>query len=77
VHTASIIAQHSETERHVDVGFNDRDYGCWTGQPKAEVIVQWGTVEAAPGVKPMSTVVGRVVRPSTHGLSGPRQAAGL
>ncbi len=59
VHTASIIAHHSRTEHHVDVGFNDRDYGRWTGQPKADVIAQWGTVDAAPGVEPMSAVIAR------------------
>lgn len=73
VHTASIIAQHSQTEHHVDVGFNDRDYGRWTGQPKVDVIAQWGTVDAAPGVEPMSRVVGRA-RPALDSWAEQAQA---
>lgn len=39
--------------------FNDRDYGRWTGQPKTDVIAQWGTVDAAPGVEPTSSILSR------------------
>lgn len=59
VHTASIIAQRSQCDHQADVGFNDRDYGRWTGQPKIDVIAQWGTVDAAPSVEPISSVVSR------------------
>src|SRR6478752_834004 len=55
--TAAIIAQSCQTEHKVDVRFNDRDYGRWTGQPKADVIAQWGTVDAAPGVQPTSSIL--------------------
>jgi broad specificity phosphatase PhoE len=38
VHVAAIIAHSCQTEHKVDVRFNDRDYGRWTGQPKTDVI---------------------------------------
>jgi broad specificity phosphatase PhoE len=30
----------------------DRDYGPWAGQPTAEVVARFGSVDAAPGVEP-------------------------
>lgn len=30
----------------------DRDYGPWAGQPTAEVLARFGTIDAAPGVEP-------------------------
>ena len=58
-YTAAIIAQSCQTEHKVDVRFNDRDYGRWTGQPKTDVIAQWGTVGVAPGVEPTSSILSR------------------
>lgn len=43
----------------IDAGFSDRDYGEWTGQPRAEVVARFGSVDAAPGVQPADEVVAR------------------
>ena len=73
VHTAAIIAQSCQTEHKVDVRFNDRDYGRWTGQPKTDVIAQWGTVDAAPGVEPTSSILSRA-RPALDAWAEQAQA---
>lgn len=57
--TATLIADQVGAEHRVDVRFNDRDYGPWTGKMKSEVVAEWGTVDAAPGVEPMETVLSR------------------
>ena len=56
VTTAEIIARESGVTNQVDPAFNDRDYGPWTGKIKSEVIAEWGSVDAAPGVED-STIV--------------------
>lgn len=60
VHTASIVAEYLHAERRVDKRFNDRDYGPWTAKLTRDVIKEWGTVDAAPGVEPGSDVFARV-----------------
>lgn len=45
----------------IDAAFNDRDYGPWTGHAKADVIAQWGSVDAAPGVESSATVLARAM----------------
>ena len=59
VHTAATIAEHVGIGHQIDARFNDRDYGRWTGAVKSEVIAEWGSVDAAPGVEPMETVLSR------------------
>lgn len=59
VRTATLIADQVGAEHRVDDRFNDRDYGRWTGKVKSEVVAEWGTVDAAPGVEPMETVLSR------------------
>lgn len=59
VRTATLIADQVGAEHRVDDRFNDRDYGPWTGKVKSEVVAEWGTVDAAPGVEPMETVLSR------------------
>jgi len=59
VHTAAAIADEMGIEHQVDDRFNDRDYGSWTGKVKSEVVAEWGSVDAAPGVEPMETVLSR------------------
>jgi broad specificity phosphatase PhoE len=59
VRTAAAIAHHAGTTHRVDDRFNDRDYGQWTGEVKSGVIDEWGSVDAAPGVEPMETVLSR------------------
>ena len=61
VHTATIIADVSGVSHTVDPAFNDRDYGPWTGHLKDEVVAQWGSVDAAPGVEAVDVVMARVM----------------
>ncbi|MCU1416519.1 MAG: fructose-2,6-bisphosphatase [Schumannella sp.] len=61
VHTATIIADVSGVPHSVDEAFNDRDYGPWTGHLKDEVVEQWGSVDAAPGVEAVEVVMARVM----------------
>lgn len=59
VHTAAAIAEQVGTTHQIDDRFNDRDYGQWTGALRSEVIAEWGSVDAAPGVEPTATVLSR------------------
>jgi probable phosphoglycerate mutase len=43
----------------IDARLNDRDYGPWTAQPRAEVVRRYGSVDAAPGVEPLAAVAAR------------------
>lgn len=61
VSTAAIIAKISEVDHRAEPALNDRDYGEWTGHIKAEVIEQWGSVDAAPGVEPTDGVRDRAL----------------
>ncbi|GAA4392811.1 histidine phosphatase family protein [Tsukamurella soli] len=82
VRTAEIIATTLGIERRVDQHLNDRDYGPQTGEIKEEVVARWGSVDAAPGVEPVATVLARV-RPEIDALldtpvsPGPGRAAGV
>jgi broad specificity phosphatase PhoE len=66
--TAEIIASESGLTNEVDPRFNDRDYGPWTGHIKEEVIKEWGSVDAAPGVEDLSIVRDRVM-PALNSLA--------
>ncbi|MFT4201893.1 histidine phosphatase family protein [Gordonia sp. (in: high G+C Gram-positive bacteria)] len=57
--TATLIAGALGVAPEVDDGFNDRDYGEWTGQVKSEVIARFGSVDAAPGVEASADVLAR------------------
>ncbi|MEO7015116.1 MAG: histidine phosphatase family protein [Leifsonia sp.] len=59
VSTAQAIAEAAGVEAFADDRFNDRDYGPWTGHVKADVIAEFGSVDAAPGVEPVSQVMAR------------------
>jgi broad specificity phosphatase PhoE len=59
VDTAVAIAQHAGVAHQTDDRFNDRDYGRWTGAVRSEVIAQWGSIDAAPGVEPTVAVLSR------------------
>ncbi len=59
VTTAQTIAEAAGVEAFADDRFNDRDYGPWTGHAKADVIAEFGSVDAAPGVEPVSQVMAR------------------
>jgi broad specificity phosphatase PhoE len=68
VHTATIIAETNGVPHTVDPAFNDRDYGPWTGHLKDEVVAQWGSVGAAPGVEEVEVVMARV-KPALDALA--------
>jgi broad specificity phosphatase PhoE len=57
--TAQIIAEGIGAPWAADERFNDRDYGPWTGEVKADVIARWGAVDNAPGVEPLAEVLAR------------------
>lgn len=60
VRTAAAIAANAGVSHQVDDRLNDRDYGKWTGAVKSEVVAEWGSVDAAPGVERTETVMARV-----------------
>ncbi len=62
VRTAAIIAESSDVTLETDPAFNDRDYGPWTGHLKAEVVREWGGVDAAPGVENEQVVLARAMQ---------------
>lgn len=62
VATALVIAKATGAVHTVDRAFNDRDYGEWTGHRKVEVVAEWGSVDAAPGVEPTAVVLDRALR---------------
>jgi probable phosphoglycerate mutase len=68
--TAEIIADEAGVTNEVDPAFNDRDYGPWTGHIKADVIKQWGSVDAAPGVEDSSIVFNRAMPALTSLVNG-------
>lgn len=57
--TAEAIAAAAGTTAEADERLMDRDYGQWAGHPKAAVIAQWGSLDAAPGVEPAEDVLAR------------------
>ena len=61
VSTAQAIAAAAHIGVEIDQRLNDRDYGQWTGQPRAEVEERFGSVDAAPGVEPAEAVAARAL----------------
>lgn len=61
VRTAQIIAEACSAPHQVNDGFQDRDYGEWTGHLRSEVLERWGSVDAAPGVEPRAAVAERAL----------------
>lgn len=72
--TATSIARTSGVQLETDEGFNDRDYGDWTGEPKQEVEARFGTVGDAPGVETWQALTERVyaafLRVTEHASAG-------
>lgn len=60
VATAEAIAEAAGIEAVTDIRLNDRDYGPWTGAIKAQVVREFGSVDAAPGVEPAEALAARV-----------------
>jgi len=69
--TARAIAERSGLTELEDARFNDRDYGPWTGEIKAEVVERFGSVDAAPGVEDLAVVLERARRGLAAIASGP------
>ncbi len=61
VATAQRIALAAGVPHRIDERLNDRDYGPWTGHLKVDVVEEWGSVDAAPGVESSGTVLARVL----------------
>lgn len=59
--TAEAIAAATGATVQPDQRLIDRDYGEWAGHPKTEVVDQWGSVDAAPGVEPTRDVLARAL----------------
>lgn len=56
VQTATAIAHRTGVRAEIDVWLTDRDYGDWAGRTKGDVIGQWGSLDAAPGVESLDHV---------------------
>ncbi len=56
VQTASAIGHRVGVHPEIDTWLIDRDYGKWAGHTKDEVVRQWGSLDAAPGVEPLDHV---------------------
>lgn len=61
VSTAEAIGAAAHIAVVVDERLNDRDYGPWTGQPRAEVEQRFGSIDDAPGVEPAAAVAARAL----------------
>ena len=59
VATAQAIGAAARAPVVIDGRLNDRDYGPWTAQPRAEVVRRYGSIDAAPGVEPLAAVASR------------------
>ena len=59
VATAQAIGAASGAPVTVDVRLNDRDYGPMTGRVRDEVEREYGSIDSAPGVEPLTTLTAR------------------
>jgi broad specificity phosphatase PhoE len=59
VSTAEAIGAAGHISVVIDDRLNDRDYGPWTGQPRAEVVHRFGSVDDAPGVESAAMLAAR------------------
>jgi len=66
VATAQAIGAAADIPVVVDKRLNDRDYGPWTGQSRADVERQFGSIDAAPGVEPTPALAVRVLAAFTE-----------
>nr|WP_300144935.1 histidine phosphatase family protein [Propionicimonas sp.] len=59
VETATPIAEAAEVEVETDERLADRAYGRFDGTPAADVLADYGSFDAAPGVEPSAAVAER------------------
>lgn len=57
--TAAAIAYYNSTPIETNACFVDRDYGKYAGQSKQDIIRTWGSIDSAPGIEPVSSVLTR------------------
>jgi broad specificity phosphatase PhoE len=62
VATAQAIGAACGVQVTVDVRLNDRDYGPMTGRVREEVEREYGSVDSAPGVEPLTALTARAGR---------------
>lgn len=74
--TAELIGERTGALFSPDQRFMDRDYGPWTGEFRADVIERFGSLDAAPGVEPTTSVLERA-RPALDAVLDDEIAAGL
>ncbi len=60
VATAHAIGAACGAQVNIDLRLNDRDYGPMTGQVRSDVEREYGSVDAAPGVEPLTALEARV-----------------
>lgn len=60
--TAEAVAAPLGLSVRLDPRFLDRDYGPWAGRPSADVEAEWGSVDRAPGVEPVASVLARAMQ---------------
>lgn len=66
ISTAVAISAAAHVSVEIDQRLNDRDYGPWTGEPRAAVEERFGSIDAAPGVEPANRVAARAVAAFTE-----------
>lgn len=59
--TADHIAARAGLRVEIDVRLIDRDYAGWAGKPKTELLAEWGSLDAAPGVELSADVSARAL----------------
>ncbi|HEX3004839.1 MAG TPA: histidine phosphatase family protein [Angustibacter sp.] len=59
--TAAALAQRYLIPITVDDRLTDRDFGPWAGEREDEVIARWGSLDDAPDVEPLPSVVERAM----------------
>lgn len=59
VQTAEAIACRAGVPVVIDVRLADRDYGPWAGSSEADVVAENGSIDLAPGVESVASVVDR------------------
>jgi broad specificity phosphatase PhoE len=64
--TAEPIGLRTGLPVEIDERLIDRDYGCWAGRSKDEVIARWGSLDDAPEIEPTKSVVDRTMAALTE-----------
>lgn len=59
IQTAEAIAKRAQLSVVIDERLADRDYGPWGGSTEADVVAEFGSIDAAPGVDAAGSVIAR------------------